>query len=70
MEDKSPCRFYSQQVFYKERVMKKNVMCEVEEALEILKSGEMLIVTDDEDRENEGDFLMAAEYASLRKSIL
>lgn len=47
--------------------MKKNVMCEVEEALEILKNGEMLIVTDDEDRENEGDFLMAAEYASPEK---
>ena len=47
--------------------MKKNVMCEVEEALEILKRGEMLIVTDDEDRENEGDFLMAAEYASPEK---
>lgn len=47
--------------------MKKNVMCKVEEALEILKSGEMLIVTDDEDRENEGDFLMAAEYASPEK---
>lgn len=33
----------------------------IEEALEDLKAGKMLIVVDDEDRENEGDFLMAAE---------
>jgi 3,4-dihydroxy 2-butanone 4-phosphate synthase/GTP cyclohydrolase II len=33
----------------------------VEEALEDIKSGKMIIVVDDEDRENEGDLLMAAE---------
>lgn len=33
----------------------------VEEAIEIIRAGGMLIVVDDEDRENEGDFLMAAE---------
>jgi 3,4-dihydroxy 2-butanone 4-phosphate synthase / GTP cyclohydrolase II len=32
-----------------------------EEAIERIRLGEILIVTDDEDRENEGDFLMAAE---------
>ena len=33
----------------------------IDEALEALKNGEIIIVVDDEDRENEGDFVMAAE---------
>jgi len=33
----------------------------IEEALEEIKQGRIIIVVDDEDRENEGDFLMAAE---------
>ena len=33
----------------------------IEESLEDLKNGKMIIVVDDEDRENEGDFIMAAE---------
>ena len=33
----------------------------IEEALEDIKKGKMIIVVDDEDRENEGDLLMAAE---------
>ncbi|MGM9572121.1 MAG: bifunctional 3,4-dihydroxy-2-butanone-4-phosphate synthase/GTP cyclohydrolase II [bacterium] len=33
----------------------------VEEAIEEIKRGKMIIVVDDEDRENEGDLLMAAE---------
>jgi 3,4-dihydroxy 2-butanone 4-phosphate synthase/GTP cyclohydrolase II len=33
----------------------------VEEALEDLRAGRMLVVVDDEDRENEGDLIMAAE---------
>jgi 3,4-dihydroxy 2-butanone 4-phosphate synthase/GTP cyclohydrolase II len=37
------------------------VFATVEEAIEIIRNGGMLIVVDDEDRENEGDFLMAAE---------
>ena len=47
--------------------MDKNMFCKVEEAIEILQRGQILIVTDDEDRENEGDFLMAAEYATPEK---
>lgn len=35
----------------------------IEEAIEDLKEGKMVIVVDDEDRENEGDLLMAAEKA-------
>lgn len=33
----------------------------IPEAIEDIKDGKMIIVVDDEDRENEGDFLMAAE---------
>ncbi|MCX6346051.1 MAG: bifunctional 3,4-dihydroxy-2-butanone-4-phosphate synthase/GTP cyclohydrolase II [Armatimonadetes bacterium] len=33
----------------------------ISEALEDIKAGKMVIVVDDEDRENEGDFIMAAE---------
>lgn len=36
----------------------------IPEALEALKNGEIIIVTDDENRENEGDFICAAEFAS------
>ena len=36
----------------------------IEEAIEAIRNGEMIIVTDDEDRENEGDLLMAAEKAT------
>jgi len=34
------------------------------EGIESIKNGKMLIVVDDEDRENEGDFIIAAEFAS------
>ncbi|GAH22967.1 unnamed protein product [marine sediment metagenome] len=33
----------------------------IEKAIEEIKKGKMVIVVDDEDRENEGDFIMAAE---------
>jgi len=33
----------------------------IEEAIEEIREGRLIIVVDDEDRENEGDFLMAAE---------
>lgn len=36
----------------------------VEEALAALKAGEMIIVSDDENRENEGDLICAAEFIS------
>lgn len=38
------------------------MFCSVEEALEIIKAGKVLIVVDEEDRENEGDFVCAAEF--------
>jgi len=33
----------------------------IEDAIEAIKNGEVIIVVDDEDRENEGDFVCAAE---------
>ena len=36
----------------------------VEEALEDLRQGKLILVTDDPDRENEGDFICAAEFAT------
>lgn len=37
----------------------------VEEAIEVIKNGGMIIVADDEARENEGDIICAAEFASV-----
>ena len=36
----------------------------IEEALADLKAGKMIMVTDAEDRENEGDLICAAEFAT------
>ncbi len=33
----------------------------IKEAIDAIKRGEVIIVVDDEDRENEGDFICAAE---------
>ena len=38
----------------------------IEEAIDAIKRGEIIIVVDDEDRENEGDFVCAAEYVTPR----
>ena len=39
----------------------------IEEAIEDFKEGKFLIVVDDEDRENEGDFIIAAEKITPEK---
>ena len=36
----------------------------IEEAIEAIRKGELIIVVDDEDRENEGDFICAARFAT------
>lgn len=36
----------------------------IDEALEDLRQGKLILVTDDEDRENEGDLICAAEFAT------
>ncbi len=40
------------------------MFCSVEEAIEEVKNGKVIIIVDDEDRENEGDFVCAAEYVT------
>jgi 3,4-dihydroxy 2-butanone 4-phosphate synthase/GTP cyclohydrolase II len=42
----------------------KNVRATVEEAIEEIKKGKMIILVDDEDRENEGDLTIAAEFVT------
>ncbi|MCC8174411.1 MAG: bifunctional 3,4-dihydroxy-2-butanone-4-phosphate synthase/GTP cyclohydrolase II [Odoribacter sp.] len=37
----------------------------IEEAIEDLKAGKIVVVTDDPDRENEGDLICAAEFATV-----
>jgi 3,4-dihydroxy 2-butanone 4-phosphate synthase/GTP cyclohydrolase II len=44
--------------------MSENAIKKVEEAIEDIKQGKMIILTDDEDRENEGDLVIAAEFAT------
>lgn len=38
--------------------------CDPRAAIEAVARGEMVVVVDDEDRENEGDLIMAAEFAT------
>ena len=42
----------------------------IPEALQDLKQGKIILVTDDPDRENEGDFICAAEFATPKTSTL
>src|SRR6188508_3005343 len=39
----------------------KSVFAPIEKAIDAIRDGEMIIVVDDEDRENEGDLTIAAE---------
>ena len=41
----------------------------IEEALEALRQGKIIMCTDDPDRENEGDMICAAEFATREKWI-
>ena len=40
----------------------------VEEAIKAIKNGEMIIIMDDEDRENEGDLVMAGIFSTPEKN--
>lgn len=42
----------------------KHSLATIEQAVETLKAGKMIILMDDEDRENEGDLVIAAEHAT------
>ena len=39
----------------------------IEEAIKDLQNGKFVILTDDEDRENEGDLICAAQYVDAEK---
>jgi 3,4-dihydroxy 2-butanone 4-phosphate synthase/GTP cyclohydrolase II len=46
----------------KDKTTKESVVtCSVEEAIDAFRNGEILLIIDDEERENEGDLVMAAE---------
>jgi 3,4-dihydroxy 2-butanone 4-phosphate synthase/GTP cyclohydrolase II len=47
-----------------EKKMEYNPFGSIEQALEDLAAGKMIIVTDDEDRENEGDIIVSCKFAS------
>lgn len=40
------------------------MFCTVEEAIEEIRNGKVIVVVDDEDRENEGDFVCSAEFVT------
>jgi 3,4-dihydroxy 2-butanone 4-phosphate synthase/GTP cyclohydrolase II len=42
-------------------------MASIEDAVAAIARGEIVVVVDDEDRENEGDLIMAAEFATAEK---
>lgn len=42
------------------------VLDKIEAAIEAMKAGSMVVVVDDEDRENEGDLILAAEFATAQ----
>lgn len=44
-----------------------NILNSIADALEDIRQGKMIIVVDDEDRENEGDFVIAAEMITPEK---
>ncbi len=46
--------------------MTKTQLNTIDEALEDIRAGKMIVVVDDEDRENEGDLVMAAEKATAQ----
>lgn len=39
----------------------------IEKSIAALRRGELIVVMDDETRENEGDFIIAAEFATPEK---
>jgi len=47
--------------------VRKKIFADIEEVLKDLRKGRMVIVVDDEDRENEGDIVFAAEKVSPQK---
>jgi len=50
--------------FYNSGLMSNTPFATIEQALEDLRAGKFVVVVDDEDRENEGDLVLAAEKAT------
>ena len=48
-------------------MMKRDTFATIPEALEALRQGKMIIVVDDEQRENEGDWVVAAQHMTTEK---
>ena len=42
-------------------------LASIEDAIAAIARGDIVVVVDDEDRENEGDLIMAAEFATPEK---
>lgn len=55
------CKFALQSTNPNTNFVEKYILDPIEDAIEAIKNGEVIIVVDDEDRENEGDFVCAAE---------
>ncbi|MEM1010290.1 MAG: 3,4-dihydroxy-2-butanone-4-phosphate synthase, partial [Myxococcota bacterium] len=49
--------------------MSPSKLASIPEILEDLRAGKMILLIDDEDRENEGDFVMAAEYITVEQIV-
>lgn len=48
--------------------MSETTLDPIEDVIAAIARGEMVVIVDDEDRENEGDLIMAAEFATPRKT--
>jgi 3,4-dihydroxy 2-butanone 4-phosphate synthase/GTP cyclohydrolase II len=55
------CKFALLNTNSKSNFVEKNILDPIEDAIAAIKNGQVIIVVDDEDRENEGDFVCAAE---------
>src|SRR5271156_2631494 len=51
-------------VAYQDELDHSRVVASIDDAIEDLRAGGMVVIVDDEDRENEGDLLMAAEMVT------
>jgi 3,4-dihydroxy 2-butanone 4-phosphate synthase/GTP cyclohydrolase II len=52
---------------HKEKMNKTDPFSSIDEAIEEIRNGKIIIVVDDEDRENEGDFITAAQLITPEK---
>jgi len=53
--------FYLDYKMSESRAEKENIFSSIEDAMEDLRQGKMIVIVDDEDRENEGDLMIASD---------